>query len=278
MQGIGLADLLIYGFLIIPLLVGVFTTVVKHRRADLFCLSWFACLLLLGIFARRVFLYAAPAGCIIAGLGLAFIWDLEKHQLLHRYIETSVLRYARVGVAAFLLLLLFVSSILSYTFVSQSRLMAPDNNWQDALAWLRDENNTSKEAVIMTWWDYGYWILDLAERRPVVDNGFYAYDQERLQDIGLAYCTKDAPEAVRVMQKYGADYLVFSEMEIAILRSITRFGLGEAYGDRHSIPPELEGSLYDQALSGDFQSESGLKRVYPGPEVENPEVVILGLE
>ena len=125
----------------------------------------------------------------------------------------------------------------------------------------------------MSWWDYGYWILDLAERRPVIDGGFYAYDQERLEDAGLAYCTTEASEAVQVMQKHGASYLVFSEVEIRILPTITRFGLGEAYGDGHSIPPELEGSLYDRALSGDFQSDQGLEVVY-----RNEEVVILGLE
>ena len=150
-------------------------------------------------------------------------------------------------------------------------MTAANNSWQDALIYLRD--NTSEEAVVMSWWDYGYWILDLAERRPVVDNGFYAYDLERLQDIGLAYCTTETSEAVQVMQKYGADYLVFSEMETAILPSIARFGLGEEYGDGHSIPPELESSLYAQALSADFQSDQGLKLVY-----QNEEVVILGLE
>jgi asparagine N-glycosylation enzyme membrane subunit Stt3 len=270
MRGLGLMDLLSYGFLLIPLLLGLGILLIKHRRADLFCLSWFACLFLLGLFAKRVFLYAAPAGCLIAGLGLAFIWDLEKSRLLRRYVEKSTLRYAKLGALAFLLLLLFFSSFMSY-LIGSARLMAPDNNWQDALYYLRD--NTPEEVVVMSWWDYGYWILDLAERRPVVDNGFYGYDQERLQDVGLAYCTTDASEAVRVMQKYGADYLVFSEFEIEVLPSITRFGLGGKYGDGQSIPKELEGSLYDRALSGDFQSDQGLQVVY-----RNEEVVILGLE
>jgi asparagine N-glycosylation enzyme membrane subunit Stt3 len=275
MQGIGLGDLLGYGFIIIPLVIGLCITLINHRRADLFCLSWFACLFLLGFFARRVFLYTASAACIISGLGLAFVWDFPMPRLFSRYIERDVFRYMKMGAVGILVLLLFLTSFAAY-WLPSGRGMAPNNNWQDALAYLRTE--TPNEAVVMSWWDYGYWILDLAERRPVVDNGFYAYDQERLEDVGLAYCTKDASEAVQVMQKYGADYLIFSETEIRILPTITRFGLGEAYGDGHSIPPELEGSLYERALSGDFQSESGLKRVYPGPEVENPEVVILGLE
>jgi asparagine N-glycosylation enzyme membrane subunit Stt3 len=155
-------------------------------------------------------------------------------------------------------------------------MIAASNDWQNALTYLRD--NTPRKAVIMSWWDYGYWILDLAERRPVVDNGFYAYDWERLHDVGLAYATSEASEAVRVMQKYGADYLVFSETERVILPAIAEYGLGKAYGDDPSIDEELKDCLYNRVLSGDFQSDSGLKRVYPGPEVENPEVVILGLE
>mgnify|MGYP001134821661 CR=1 FL=1 len=176
-----------------------------------------------------------------------------------------------MGATVFLLFLLFISSFLFAYSLGSSPRVAANNDWHDALIYLKD--NTPEEAVIMSWWDYGYWILDLAERTPVVDNGFYGYDRERLQDVGLAYCTTDASKAVQVMQKYGADYLVFSEVEIKILPAITEFGLGEAHGDGRSIPEELEGSLYNRSLSGDFQSEQGLRVVY-----QNEEVVILGLE
>jgi len=269
-QGMGLIDLLGYGLLIIPIVIGLCLALVNHRRANLFCLSWFACLFLLGFFAKRVFLYAAPAGCIISGLGLAFIWDLGKSRLLRRYIEKSVLRYAKIGAVGLLLLLLSLSSFWGY-MIGSGRMTAANDSWQDVLTYLRD--NTPKEAVIMSWWDYGYWILDLAERRPVVDNGFYSYDRERLEDIGLAYCTTEPSEAVRAMRKYGANYLVFSQSDEDILGSIAYFGLGEEYEDSDSILEELKDSLYVRALSGDFQSDQGLGVVY-----RNEEVVILELE
>jgi len=270
MQGLGLGDLLGYGFLIIPLGIGLSIILVNHRRADLFLLLWFFSLFFLGLFARRVFLYAAPAACVISGLGLAFIWNPERSRLLRRYIETSVFRYAKIGAVVFLLLLLSLSSFWAYT-IGSGRMMAPDNNWQDALIYLRD--STPEEAVIMSWWDYGYWILDLAERRPVVDNGYYAYDLERLRDVGLAYCTTEPSEAVQVMQKHGADYLVFSRLEEDIFAGIAEFGLGEEYRDSDSIVEKLKDSLYVRALSGDFQSDQGLVLVY-----RNDEVVILGLQ
>jgi len=261
MQGIGWDSLLGYWVLIIPLVVGLYITLINHRRADLFCLSWFACLFFIGLLAARVFLYTAPAACIISGLGLAFIWDLEKLRLLHRYIEKSVLRYIKIGSTVLLLFLLFLSSSLFAYWAYPDPRVAANNNWQDALIYLRD--NTSEEAVIMSWWDYGYWILDLGERRPVVDGGFYAYDQERLRDVGLAYCTTEPSEAAEIMEKYEADYLVFSRIEEVIMATITRLAEQELTDD----------SLYNRALSGDFRSDQGLKVVY-----RNEEVVILGLE
>ena len=36
------------------------------------------------------------------------------------------------------------------------------------MQWLRE--NTSEDAVIASWWDYGYWISTLAERKTLADN------------------------------------------------------------------------------------------------------------
>ena len=42
------------------------------------------------------------------------------------------------------------------------------NDWLDALDWIK--NNTPKDAVIASWWDYGYWISTMAERASLADN------------------------------------------------------------------------------------------------------------
>jgi dolichyl-diphosphooligosaccharide--protein glycosyltransferase len=42
------------------------------------------------------------------------------------------------------------------------------NDWSDAMQWLRE--NTPEDAVIAAWWDYGYWISTLAERKTLADN------------------------------------------------------------------------------------------------------------
>tara|TARA_Y100000590_G_C15685055_1_gene1001268 strand:- start:131 stop:1597 length:1467 start_codon:yes stop_codon:yes gene_type:complete len=42
------------------------------------------------------------------------------------------------------------------------------NDWKDAMLWIKE--NTSEDAVIASWWDYGYWITTLSERTTMVDN------------------------------------------------------------------------------------------------------------
>jgi len=42
------------------------------------------------------------------------------------------------------------------------------NDWLDSMEWIK--NNTSEDAVIAAWWDYGYWIQTMGERASLADN------------------------------------------------------------------------------------------------------------
>ena len=42
------------------------------------------------------------------------------------------------------------------------------NDWTVSMQWLNE--NTPEDAVIAAWWDYGYWISTLAERKTLADN------------------------------------------------------------------------------------------------------------
>jgi len=51
---------------------------------------------------------------------------------------------------------------------SGSQFDISTNDWSDAMQWLR--KNTHEDAVIASWWDYGYWITTLSERKTLADN------------------------------------------------------------------------------------------------------------
>jgi asparagine N-glycosylation enzyme membrane subunit Stt3 len=264
MQGIGLGDILIYGFLLIPIALGLYLAWKKRAEGSIFFACWFLSLLVLSLFARRVLLYATPAACLLSGAGLAFMWDWMK--------RGGFQPLRKVGVAALLFLLILISTTVAYSLGSNP-MRAVHEDWQDALIYLRE--NTPQESVIMTQWSWGYWILDLGnldmgKRRPLVDNGYYGYDLDKLHDIGMAYSTAEPSEAAQIMEKYGADYLIFYTLDLDFAAHILWWaGLDEEYDE---FPDD---SLVVRSLAGDFQSEGGLEVVYRS--APNSEVVILKL-
>ena len=42
------------------------------------------------------------------------------------------------------------------------------DDWKDATLWLKQ--NTPEDAIVASWWDYGYWITTLSERTTLADN------------------------------------------------------------------------------------------------------------
>jgi asparagine N-glycosylation enzyme membrane subunit Stt3 len=265
MQGLSLSDLTAFQFFIIPIALGLYVAWKKRAQSGLFFASWFLVLLILAVFARRVMLYAAPAACLLSGVGLVYLWDSAKQGQYHLF--------KKIGVAVFLFFTLLLAFYSSYYLASVPALAA-SQEWQDAMTYLREE--TPEDSVIMSQWSWGYWILDLGQRRPVVDNGYYCYDSERLRDVALAYFTSDPAEAAQLMKKYGADYLVFSKLDLKYAVGIMSWGnVGEGLV---SFPGD---SLFNRSLNGEFQSGGGLQVVYrsafTGEDGSEPEVVILGL-
>ncbi len=76
-------------------------------------------------------------------------------------------------------------------------------DWTDALDWI--SNNTPKDSVIASWWDYGYWITTLGNRTTLADNA--TINQTRIANI--AQMLMSEPETgTKIAQNLKADYVV----------------------------------------------------------------------
>ena len=49
-----------------------------------------------------------------------------------------------------------------------THFMVATNDWKDAMHWLNVK--TPEDSVVVAWWDYGYWISALGERKTLSDN------------------------------------------------------------------------------------------------------------
>jgi dolichyl-diphosphooligosaccharide--protein glycosyltransferase len=75
-------------------------------------------------------------------------------------------------------------------------------DWLEALAWIHD--NTPQSSVVMAWWDYGYWITALADRKTLADNG----TQNTTQIAMIAQMfMRNETTAVPMMQRYNVSYV-----------------------------------------------------------------------
>lgn len=97
-----------------------------------------------------------------------------------------------ISVAVFLLVF-FVQHctwVTSYAYSSPSVVLASRNqdgsqhiidDFREAYYWLRQ--NTREDAVVMSWWDYGYQIAGMADRPTLVDNNTWNNSQCRSRFI-----------------------------------------------------------------------------------------------
>ncbi|MGD0176220.1 MAG: STT3 domain-containing protein [Candidatus Bathyarchaeia archaeon] len=180
-----------FGALIFLILFGFIFILQRSRDDDIFVLLWGVTAVYFAASFVRLTLLLAPAFCLLAAIGTVELGkpavDIVREAVIYPKHKTRVIsRVGReFGVAIFLILLVAIiptfwtavrGSYQPATIVTSSIPTAPPSgqelkyaDWLEALSWMRQ--NTAPGSVIFAWWDYGYWITALGERRTLADNG-----------------------------------------------------------------------------------------------------------
>ena len=77
------------------------------------------------------------------------------------------------------------------------------NDWKDSLEWIK--LNTPSDSIILSWWDYGYWITTMSERTTVVDNS--TIDSKQIQKVANILLSSP-DDAWNMLQETGSDYVM----------------------------------------------------------------------
>jgi len=122
----------------------------------------------------RLELFASIAMIILGSIGLKILLEKTFQQN-----KTRIIKFILPSV----ILILFITPLVypeNYSWVGWADFTPTilnggsqytqfvSNDWFEAMNWLK--NNTSNDAVIASWWDYGYWISSLSERTTLIDN------------------------------------------------------------------------------------------------------------
>ena len=79
----------------------------------------------------------------------------------------------------------------------------PTGDWLHAMEWLK--TNTPENAVIASWWDYGYWISTLSERTTIIDNA--TINDTPITKIAKMFMSSPN-DSWKILQEMNADYVV----------------------------------------------------------------------
>jgi dolichyl-diphosphooligosaccharide--protein glycosyltransferase len=80
------------------------------------------------------------------------------------------------------------------------------NEWYEAMVWLK--NNTPEDAVLLEWWDFGWWYHYIAKKITLVDGGYH--NRKPTQDIAVFYTSPLSEDGLNFLKKYEVDYVMVS--------------------------------------------------------------------
>ncbi|MFX1559994.1 MAG: STT3 domain-containing protein, partial [Promethearchaeota archaeon] len=116
---------------------------------------------------------------------------------------------------AFIGLLLSVNIILSVQYVAMqvgnpefaqadlsSSTQATD--WQTAMTYVR--NVLPDDAIIASWWDYGYWINSATGKQTIVDNA--TFNSTQIAKMGYALMALNLTESLRTFKSWNATHVL----------------------------------------------------------------------
>ena len=89
------------------------------------------------------------------------------------------------------------------TIFTGATYYGPTNDWLLALEWIK--LNTPENAVIASWWDYGYWISTMSDRATIIDNA--TLETKTIQKMGKMFLSSPN-DSWNILQEMGADYVV----------------------------------------------------------------------
>lgn len=185
--------------------IGLFWFLYTYRngmdKGKLFLLVWTLIVFVLALFQRRFTYMLAANIAIISG----FFIDEILQKVRSFPIRSDLLKFLPALIYVLVIIFLVFPNI-SMSYELSHSPPKPSKDWYDSLVWLKDntpEINSEPQYGIMTWWDYGNWILYIS-KRPVVANNFQIGGDEAAR----FYVSQDESGANTIMDQRNSRYVI----------------------------------------------------------------------
>ena len=172
---------------------------------------------LIGIYVSSAFVrlevFASLSLIILSSLGLSVLVKEILNNTERKKFKNLIIKFSFI-VGIIILLVIPISFPSNGNWVTAAKTPptilnggtaypVSTNDWLESMEWLK--NNTPKDAVIASWWDYGYWISTLAERASIADNS--TLNDSIIKNIAKMFISSPK-EGWQILRDMQADYVV----------------------------------------------------------------------
>ncbi len=194
----------------------------KFPLEAVFLIVWTLIVLTLTILQRRfVYLLAVNVAIFSAYFIIEALKPFASVQESKKIISRKKLKGQRKGNSSsstglitglILIFILSAPNLMVIKFMATENVAAPDADIRDSFKWLKDNSPTTSyfespdkpaEYGVMSWWDYGNWILYISQR-PVVANNF----QTGIDDAARFLTEPDEKAANEILDKRKVRFIV----------------------------------------------------------------------
>ena len=146
-------------FVILALLGAISLFIREHKYFGMYLLAGIGVGMYASTWGVRFLLLLIPLLCLGVGILAGSIIDLLKN------VKGGKIVYPLL---VFVVVLLMVSPVIkSGNNLSKGTVTMMNDAWYDSLTNIRD--NSDKNAIITSWWDFGHWFITIAERGSTFD-------------------------------------------------------------------------------------------------------------
>jgi len=206
-------------YLALPLFALFGLYILIKRRGDviasLLCVLFLASLYAAGSMSRLTLLLV-PMLCLLGAIGLKhlitpFLELMFKPIPVKRRVKLGLGRNYGVATLTLILLLLVPTVSMPYALkaantppilaTSSLPLARPAPDWLSALSWMRENLHN---AVVATWWDYGYWVAVVGNCNSTCDNS--TTNTTQIVQIARAFLSNESV-ALKIYRQLGVTHV-----------------------------------------------------------------------
>ncbi|MBY8988750.1 MAG: glycosyltransferase family 39 protein, partial [Candidatus Lokiarchaeota archaeon] len=208
---------------LIPLMLLPLGLFFLFRRANVADVLLLAFLILIFYFTGsmiRIILLFAPAACLVGAYGLVNILKIfgsfygeqrsgmsrKRKRQVKRTVGKSEISAVYIIVGIMCIAQVMHASNIAVTQLSQSQITPGGqiHDWEESLTWMK--SNLPGTTVVVSWWDYGYWLTPIGNMTTVNDNG--TINQTRIGMTGMALMQTNEIYSAKVFKALKADYVL----------------------------------------------------------------------